>query len=796
MEVVIKSQETKEGVCFRVIKDDEFKFINIKFNNYFYIKTSDYETYKIDFLKTYKWCLADTEIYGQFTKIILSSNWMRNKVRNFWEERCHTYEADIKANKRFMLDNKIELNNTLIPYTFYDIETDDRLPLVKDERGNVVPQSRILSFAGVDHKGVKVYYELNSESDEDEAALLTMIINYFGNYGVISGWYSEKFDMPYIKGRCDKLGINYQILDYINHLDYKELFSKYDKKSRKSNSLNAISNEVLNESKIDQEKGGGAIYNTWLTNKPHLQRYNLEDSNLIYKINLKRMFIEVSMKRADNAKCHVRNTVNNSDSGDYLLMRKYKERNIVMPSQPTKDEVFKRRSQGSIGGGYTTCLKPGFHKNVLIWDFKSEYPSVIQTWNISPETYVDTIHNEEDAKAIDKTKFIVTPHDFEGVYHPARVYRKDIEGVIPTVVRELVEERDKIKYTMNQFKTTDPDKYKQKWLEQYALKTDSNSIYGILAFPMSRYYSWELGDSVTTCARATLKACNAKVIEWGCDVIGGDTDSSFVILGPNHTKEEIDDKYVAFLHYYKNQYGCKVNKLVFEYEKTFKTMLFVKKKHYGYIDDDGLTIKGMEAIKSDTNKLAAELQRQFITEVLEETYVEDVWRDKVETIYNKVYNQEMSSAELTLVKALTKMPKDYIGPTMDSKTGRPKIKADGTIQMKSIPAHVKLAKRLISKGKDIYPGSKIPFIVIQTKPILAISPEEYAIGSGVFWHKHRKHGETEYEWEGEYDSTYYWERILKPLVKVVHGYHRTIPDWEWGLTDSQFNKILKDKDKD
>ena len=805
-DIVVKSKETKDGVQFRLIRDDKFVFTHLPFNNYFYLKISDYLSHEEEYLQQFNFCTKSAKAVGQFTKLTLSNNWMRNKARKFWEARCHTFEADILANKRFLLDNKITLNNTKIPYTFYDIETDDRLPLQKDDRGNVLPgNARVLSFAATDNLGKQVYYELNSESDADEYALLVMIIKYFSNYGVISGWNSEKFDMPYIKGRCDALGVQYQILDYVNHLDYMDLFKKYDKKSRKSYSLNNISNEVLKESKIDQAKGNGALYRTWLNEKTKLCLYNMEDSNLVYKINQKMMFIEVSMKRADYAGCHIRSTVNNSDSGDYLLMRGYKNANIIMPSQPTREEVELRKGQGKIGGGYTTCFEPGYHKDVRIWDFKSEYPSAIQTWNISPETYVETINNEKDAADIDREKYIVTPHDFEGIYHSARVYKKE-EGVIPRMVRSIVEARDKIKYPMQQFArhnidgtdnpTRDDEKYKQLYLEQYALKTDANSIYGILAFPMSRYYSWELGDSVTTCARATLKACNKAVIEWGCKVIGGDTDSSFVILGPNNTIEEIDAKYITFLQAWADKYGCKVNKLVFEYEKTFEKMLFVKKKHYAYRIGNDITIKGMEAIKSDTNKLAAELQRKYILDIMHDKYEESVWRQAIEVLYNKVFNQEMSSAELILVKSLSKMPNQYEGYVISKATGQPKVKANGELQKKSIPAHVKLAERQMKQGIDLYPGSKIAYIVIANKPILAISPEEYAKGEGTFPHKHKKLGKYSFEWEGDYDSKYYWERILKPLIKVVHAYHRRLPDWSWNMTDSQINKIMKDKDEE
>jgi len=795
MDVIIKSQETREGVRFRVLRDGKFMFADLPFQNYFYVKTQDYNIHKDEFHKTFTYCIERCEPHGQFTKIILSNNWLRVKTRNFWEDRCNTFEADIKANMRFLLDKHPKLNNEHVPYTFYDIETDDRLPLQKDERGNVIPPkgARVLSFSAVDHKGESVYFQLEEESDEAESKLLQTIIRYFADYGLISGWNSEKFDMPYIKARCDALGIDYSILDYVNHMCYMLLFKKYDKKSRPSFSLNAISNEVLDESKIDQEKGDGKIYNTWKNNPDQLKKYNLEDSNLIYKINKKRMFIEVSMKRADRACCHIRHTMNNSDSGDYLLMRAFTEARIVMPSKPTMKQVEERQSQGSIGGGYTTCFEPGLHENVPIFDFKSEYPSVIQTWNISPETYVETIHDTNLAKQIDKTKFTVTPSDFEGKYHPHRVYKRE-EGVVPRVVRMLVEERDVIKYTMKQYEESDPEKYKQQYLEQYAVKTDGNSIYGILAFPFSRYYSWEVADSVTTSARATLKACNKEAEEKGHRVLGGDTDSTFIIL-KDMTVEEANQMFIDFLKEWTDKWFAVTNKLVFEYEKTYTKFFFVMKKNYAFVKDGKIGMKGLECIKSDANPLAARLQKEFIYDILEENPVlNEKWEDKVRDLYAKVFDQELEVSDLLLTKAITKMPQDYYGDVIDSKTGKPKIKADGTIQKKAIPGHVRLAERLIAQGKDIYPGSKMKYIVIHEGPIIALSKKEYAKGEGEFEYKHKKKGEIMYEFSGEYDAKYYWMRILKPLIKVVYTYYGKLPEWDFNVTKGQMNKLMKGRD--
>lgn len=1092
MEIIVKSQETRSGVQFRIIKNGKYLFANIKFMNYFYIKTSDYQLHKDDFYNIFTFCIEKTEHIGQFTKIILSNNFMRYRVKTFWDERCQTYEADIKANKRYLLDHDLKLNNEKIPYTFYDIETDDRIPLKNDERGLVVvnENARILSFSGVDYKGEKFSLLLKSETDEDERMLLTKIIEYFSNYGIISGWFSERFDMPYIKQRCDTLGVNYTILDYINHLDYKELFIKYDRKSRDSYSLNAISNEVLHEGKLDQKKGEGAIYNTYKENPDYLLKYNIEDSNLIYKMNLILMFIEVSMHIVNLTKCHVRSAMHNSDSGDYLLMREYTNANVIMVSKPTKEQLEIRKQEARISGGFTRCLIPGYHEKVEVFDFKSYYPWTIATFNIDPMTFVEKLGME--TKESDFPDYIVTPSNFNEErqsFHPRRLYKKEM-GVIPKVCLKLVAERDKIKYSMKQYKESDPDKYKQMYLHQYcfhpktqiltcngikylkdvklgeqvysinpktlnielkpvtdiytrnykgrmfhyknklfklrttdsheylvsqnfknlqkiqakefdnhryeiplhnkmklkegdkllsyligwyisegysnntqcvicqsfsanpiyyteiknllillnikfgetkkrdrfylrdakikkflsqfginshskklytdwvyqygneeaiqntlykgdgskyhkkystvskqlaedylqlmyrlgyratisrrktkskcylirhstikrwkirrknyqweyyegkvhnltvkdnhtvlvgenggflwagqSLKTLSNSVYGVISFPSGRYYNWDVGDTVTTCCQAIIKKSYEKLQEWGCTVIGGDTDSTFVILN-GQKAEDINQKFKAYYIELAKEWNVDKPYINFEHEKHVSPMLFVKKKNYAYKETNGeIVIKGLECIKADANPLAATLQKTFIKDVMHKKVNALEWEQKVEELNNRVFNQGMTSEELILSKAISKMPSEYEGYVIDKKTKEPKIKADGSLQKKAIPAHVKLAQRLIDKGASIYPGSKIHYIVIADKPILAITLKEFLKGSGNFTHKHKKLGEYLHEWEGEYATKYYWLRVIKPLIKVVLVYYDSLPDWNFGLTQTEMNKI-------
>jgi len=838
MEAIVKSQETREGVKFRIYKSKLKKFVyhTIKFQNYFYVKTSDFSIYQHDFMRRFKNAIATIEEVSFYTKITFANNFLRQQMRDFFEDKeLPTYEADIKANKRFLLSRpKIDLQNENVPYVFFDIETDDRGNLVKDDRGRAIAKTPILSFAAVDQNGNETFFYNKAREKENpdehilegEKQLLIEIIEYFSKHvGLISGWYSEKFDSPYIKQRCEVHNIDYSVTDFINHLDYRELYTKYDKKSLPSYSLNSVAGAELGEQKIEQKKGGGAIYNAWISDFEHLKEYNLEDCRLIYRMNIKLSFIEVSQIRADLAHCHIRDTFQNSVSGDYWLMRECREQGIIMPSAPNKRQYEQRKALGQIGGGYTTCFEPGLHKCVRVFDFKSEYPSMIMTFNICPTTFQREMSHEEYLRVKDRfdyDKYIITPDDTNEdqgytVHHPHRVYLRK-EGIVPKVVRGMVEERDKIKYEMPAYEKSNPERYRRLYLHQYALKTDANSVYGFLSFPLSRWYMKPVGDSVTTCARHLLKLCGDEVPKWGARVIGGDTDSQFVVIGEDVSLEYINKKYAELFDNFAKQWRLDKHYIEFEYEKEFRPMIFVKKKNYAikefkpisakFLDEVPLEereqigdfwyykkgknkIVGLEAIKADTNPLAARLQKKYLYEQLDGGCNEEEWRLSVKELYTNVFGQKIPAQDLQLVKALTKMPSEYEGYTIDKKTGKPKVKRDGTLQKKTVPAHVKLAQRMLDQGIDLNVGDKIPFIVIKDKPILAISPEEYEAGKGKFLHKDKKKGEIEIDWNGEYEPSYYWTRIIKPLAKIMYVINKNVPDYLIeGMKATEKKKIL------
>lgn len=107
------------------------------------------------------------------------------------------------------------------------------------------------------------------------------------------------------------------------------------------------------------------------------------------------------------------------------------------------------------------------------------------------------------------------------------------EGVLPRMLREILDTRLMVKQSMKLHKT---DKLLQRILHsrQLGLKLMANVTYGYTAANFSgRMPCVEVGDSVVSKGRETLERA-IKMVEanekWGCKVVYGDTDSLFVLV--------------------------------------------------------------------------------------------------------------------------------------------------------------------------------------------------------------------------------------------------------------------------
>ena len=170
------------------------------------------------------------------------------------------------------------------------------------------------------------------------------------------------------------------------------------------------------------------------------------------------------------------------------------------------------KERGSNSGGYVKEPEKGLHENLVQFDFRSLYPSLIISKNISPDVLeIGEVSNPED--------YNISPeHDLK--------FKKEPKGFIPSVIGKILTRRLAIKKLM---KASDDETEKKVLnVEQQALKRLLNTMYGIYGFPSFRWYSFECAKAITSWGRQYIKMSMEKAEEFGFYTIYADTDGFYV----------------------------------------------------------------------------------------------------------------------------------------------------------------------------------------------------------------------------------------------------------------------------
>lgn len=179
------------------------------------------------------------------------------------------------------------------------------------------------------------------------------------------------------------------------------------------------------------------------------------------------------------------------------------------------------------------------------------------------------------------------------------------EGVLPRMLREILDARLMVKQSMKLHKT---DKLLQRVLHsrQLGLKLMANVTYGYTAANFSgRMPCVEVGDSVVSKGRETLERA-IKTVElnkkWGCRVVYGDTDSLFVMV-PGRSRAEAFRIGSEIAETVTNENPFPVR---LKLEKVYQPCILQTKKRYvGYMYESAdqkepvYEAKGIETVRRD-----------------------------------------------------------------------------------------------------------------------------------------------------------------------------------------------------
>ncbi|QLJ53234.1 MAG: Archaeal DNA polymerase I [Candidatus Fermentimicrarchaeum limneticum] len=284
---------------------------------------------------------------------------------------------------------------------------------------------------------------------------------------------------------------------------------------------------------------------------------------------------------------------------EQLLMNRAHWENMVVPNQPKEEEITARAASPAVGA-FVKMPEPGIYDSLVVFDFRSLYPSIIISHNIDPFTL-----NCDCCKDA-----FVSP-----VGH--RFCRKK-KGLIPSVLGELLQKRAEIKKKMKALQPGS-DEYIQLDARQQALKITANSFYGYLLYPRSRWYSKEAGESTTAWGRHYIQETMKKAEEAGFKVLYGDTDSLMLLLGDKKKKDALE-----FVDRINSELP---EKMELELEGFYTRGVFVSKKaeakgakkKYAMIGEDGrIKIRGFELVRRDWAGVAKSVQEQVLGAILKE----------------------------------------------------------------------------------------------------------------------------------------------------------------------------------
>ncbi|KAJ7634179.1 DNA polymerase family B-domain-containing protein [Mycena polygramma] len=380
-----------------------------------------------------------------------------------------------------------------------------------------------------------------------------------------------------------------------------------------------------------------------------------------------------------------------AERNEYILLHEFHRLKYICPdktwgkkSKPPPVEVdddegggapTTKKKRDKYKGGLVFEPKRGlWDKFILVMDFNSLYPSIIQEFNIDFTTVkVEEELNEEGEEKI--------PEPPEG---------KD-PGVLPRLIKTLVDRRRTVKGLMK--KETSLAKLKQYDIRQQALKLTANSMYGCLGFEYSRFYARPLAALTTFKGREILTRTRELAESMELDVVYGDTDSVFV----NTNVTELD-KAIKISNDFKKAVNDQYKLLEIDLDGIFKRLLLLQKKKYAALKMEDATrssmeVKGLDMKRREYCSLSKNVSQYVLTQILSGEAPEDVVQsihDYLTTVGQNVRDGKVKLDEFIVHKRLGKNPEDYP-------------------DAKSQP-HVQVALRMKLRGGDARHGDVIPYV--------------------------------------------------------------------------------------
>jgi len=619
-----------------------------------------------------------------------------------------TYESDIDPVKRYLMERGI---NAQIRVSGEAIEKNN-LTLFhnpKVEPCQVNPRFKVLSLdIETGSKPSQLYsiaVHLTSDTQElkkvflvsgnnnnlpefvdtysNEKDLLSGFVIWFKEIDpdLIIGWHVIGFDLMFLEAKANEYGINFTL-----GRDDSTIVLR----SRKAGSyfayvpgrividgpttlrtsfytfedyrLETVAQELLGKGKlITSEDKVTEIDRLFQEDKARLCEYNLNDAILVTEIFCKTGLIDLLVKRAQISGLLLDQLGMMSAAFDHFYLPKIHRAELVASN--ISDVQLTQHA----AGGYVIDPVPGIYKDVIVLDFKSLYPSIIQSFKIDP---VSRLFSHVDT--------ITTPNGYK--FSASKHF-------LPDYINELMNKR------------IEASKVGDLHLSQ-AIKILMNSFYGVMGSSGCRFYHPHLPSAITGTGKWLLLQSKEYLHKQGYEVIYGDTDSLFIKLKEDEgvNAQSNGERIASELNGYwrkRLKADYKVTSfLELEFEKYYSRFILTplrggeqgaKKRYTGLLKINGeeeIEFVGMEFVRSDWTKLAKEFQVQLYLKIFNGEEIADWLR----SIVHKV-NRGAFDDKLVYRKRLRKEIDEY------QKSSPPHVRAARMINKRSGTVEYVITKR-------------------------------------------------------------------------------------------------------
>ncbi|MGC8538486.1 MAG: DNA-directed DNA polymerase [Candidatus Micrarchaeia archaeon] len=531
-----------------------------------------------------------------------------------------------EENGRLLID-KLERASAAPEYSLnhisFDIETYNPTGMPRPERDPII----MISYTdGVKH-GVLTTKKIEKDFVsvvENERELIKTFVNVIKdiNPDLIVGYNSSVFDIPYMMERAGKLRVEFGIgrngepakkehhglieavripgrinLDVYNVAKFVSVVGASEKLIKvNSFKLLEVYQTITGKKKLLVEKPD--IWKMWDNGGSELEElseYSLDDSLSLDELYNFFLPLEIEVAKVSGTTLGEAAISTTGQLVEHILMSYASAYGQIIPNKPTESET-KARLENPIVGAYVKEPEAGIYDKLVVFDFRGLYPSIIISHNIDPSTICD-----------DCSDAFVAPNGIK--------FRKDRPGIMPIVLKKLLDERKEVKKQYKQ----NPDN-KELGARSTALKILANSFYGYLGYARSRWYSRECASSVTAYGRLFISKTMEEAEKSGFKVLYGDTDSVFLLMG-DKSKEDT----LALL---KRINSGLPESMELELEDFYTRGVFVgkkgeggggAKKKYALISESGrIKIRGFELVRRDWAKIARDTQMAVLEAILKD----------------------------------------------------------------------------------------------------------------------------------------------------------------------------------